>query len=116
MNHLHLINKRGSFYVYIPSTYNIVKVNKLTFKVLQMLQLGASKDDICKIFDVNQREIEEMEFFLWNIPMKYRIHNIRWVTAKKKSSIELPCMFRMTATYAVSIVMHLVDITKMTEG
>lgn len=61
MNHLHLINKRGSFYVYIPSTYNIVKVNKLTFKVLQMLQHGASKYDICKIFDVNQREIEEME-------------------------------------------------------
>lgn len=67
MNHLHLINRNRSFYIYIPSTYNIVKVNKFTFKVIQMLLQGISKDVICKTFGVTQREIAEMENYFMKL-------------------------------------------------
>lgn len=62
---LHLIQSEDKYYAYIPSSYRIVKLNDLSYKILQHIQAGISIDKICKTYAIRRDEIDTMlRFFL----------------------------------------------------
>lgn len=71
MDKLHLIQKDGEYFVYIPSSYDIVKVNKLTYNVVLQLISGQAKSDICKIYNIERSDIEKMEAYFRNLSVNH---------------------------------------------
>lgn len=60
MTNMHLIHKGDNYFVYLPSSYDIIKVNKLTYVILQLHISGIPYDSICKAYDIAPYEIDKM--------------------------------------------------------
>jgi len=72
---LHTIKRGNSYFIYIPDSYDIVKVNRLSYIVIQQLISGQSKRDICRNYNINISEIDEMESYFRRLSTKKPIYS-----------------------------------------
>lgn len=70
MNKLHLIQKGDGYFIYVPDSYDIVKVNKLTYIVISQLISGKSRSEICQTYHIDNSEIDKMETYFNSLALK----------------------------------------------
>ena len=64
MINLHLINRGNNYYIFLPSSYSILKVDKFTYTIIEQLMSGQSKSSICKKNNIELAEIDKMVKYL----------------------------------------------------
>lgn len=107
MKKLHLINRGETYYAFAPNSYDVVKINEFTYRIIQQLQIGQSKGYVSRAYHIDIAEIEKMEDFfnslstnVQDLPKKDTIVNDEKLIHRITLHISNDCNLRCKYCYA----------------